>query len=134
MRPPPLRVTHAIEPIAVGALRTAAFVDLVQPRVWAAADRPHFVEDTQAMRRRVEDNVPSKDAERQLKLELTDAAMTAIAEAGFDPAFGARPLKRAIQRELENPLSKAILQGKFGPKDVVEVEVAGSELGFRKAA
>ena len=46
----------------------AAFIDLVQPRVWAAADRPNFVEDTQAMRRRVEDNVPSKDADRQLKL------------------------------------------------------------------
>jgi [glutamine synthetase] adenylyltransferase / [glutamine synthetase]-adenylyl-L-tyrosine phosphorylase len=46
----------------------AAFVDLVQPLVWAAADRPHFVEDTQAMRRRVEENVPAKDADRQLKL------------------------------------------------------------------
>jgi [glutamine synthetase] adenylyltransferase / [glutamine synthetase]-adenylyl-L-tyrosine phosphorylase len=46
----------------------AAFVDLVQPLVWAAADRPNFVEDTQAMRRRVEENVPAKDADRQLKL------------------------------------------------------------------
>ena len=57
-----------------------------------------------------------------------------LAEAGFDPVYGARPLKRAIQQELENPLSKAILKGSFGPKDTIEVDVAGSELGFRKVA
>ncbi|MEO0316155.1 MAG: ATP-dependent chaperone ClpB [Pseudomonadota bacterium] len=69
-----------------------------------------------------------------ITLHVSDAALFKLSEAGFDPVYGARPLKRAIQQELENPLSKAILQGKFGPKDVVEVEVAGSELGFRKAA
>ncbi len=70
----------------------------------------------------------------EITLHVSDAALFKLSEAGFDPVYGARPLKRAIQQELENPLSKAILQGKFGPKDVVEVDVAGSELGFRKAA
>jgi ATP-dependent Clp protease ATP-binding subunit ClpB len=68
----------------------------------------------------------------EIELHVSDAALAKLADAGFDPVYGARPLKRAIQQELENPLSKAILQGRFGPKDVVEVEVAGSELGFRK--
>ena len=67
-----------------------------------------------------------------ITLQVSDAALFKLSEAGFDPVYGARPLKRAIQQELENPLSKAILQGRFGPKDVVEVDVAGSELGFRK--
>ena len=70
----------------------------------------------------------------EITLHVSDAALFKLSEAGFDPVYGARPLKRAIQQELENPLSKAILQGKFGPKDVVEVDVAGSELGFRKGA
>jgi ATP-dependent Clp protease ATP-binding subunit ClpB len=48
--------------------------------------------------------------------------------------YGARPLKRAIQQEIENPLSKAILQGKFGPKDVIDVNVSSGALSFEKAA
>ncbi|MCF8163204.1 MAG: ATP-dependent chaperone ClpB [Sulfuritalea sp.] len=67
-------------------------------------------------------------------LTISEAALRKLAEAGYDPVYGARPLKRAIQQELENPLSKAILQGQFGPKDTIEIDVAGSELGFRKAA
>ena len=70
----------------------------------------------------------------EIGLHISDAALRKLAEAGFDPVYGARPLKRAIQQEVENPLSKAILEGRFGPKDTVEIEVAGSELGFRKAA
>jgi ATP-dependent Clp protease ATP-binding subunit ClpB len=48
---------------------------------------------------------------------VTNAALAKIAEARFDPAYGARPLKRAIQQEIENPLSKAMLEGKFAAKD-----------------
>ncbi len=70
--------------------------------------------------------------ERGLDLALDDKARDLLGEAGFDPVYGARPLKRAIQQQVENPLSKAILQGRFGPKDTVEIDVAGSELGFRK--
>ena len=73
-------------------------------------------------------------AKMDIGLKISDAALRKLAEAGYDPVYGARPLKRAIQQELENPLSKAILQGRFGPKDTIEIDVAGSELGFRKAA
>jgi ATP-dependent Clp protease ATP-binding subunit ClpB len=54
---------------------------------------------------------------------VSDAALSKIAEVGFDPVFGARPLKRAIQQYIENPVSKMILEGKFGPKDTVPVDV-----------
>ncbi len=73
-------------------------------------------------------------AKMDIGLKITDAALAKLAEAGFDPVYGARPLKRAIQQEVENPLSRAILEGRFGPKDTIEIDVAGSELGFRKAA
>jgi len=69
---------------------------------------------------------------RDMDLELTPRALDKLAEAGFDPVFGARPLKRAIQQRVENPLAQEILAGKFGPKDIVEVDVAGDELVFRK--
>jgi len=65
-------------------------------------------------------------------LMITDAALKKIADAGFDPVYGARPLKRAIQQQIENPLSKAILQGDYGPKDVIAIDVFGSELSFKK--
>ncbi len=71
-------------------------------------------------------------AKMEIGLEVSDAALLKLSEAGFDPVYGARPLKRAIQQELENPLSKSILKGDFGPKDTIMVDVAGSELGFRK--
>jgi ATP-dependent Clp protease ATP-binding subunit ClpB len=54
---------------------------------------------------------------------IDDAALNKIAEVGFDPIYGARPLKRAIQQHIENPVSKMILEGTFGPKDVVPVDV-----------
>ncbi|CAM8634119.1 clpA ATP-binding subunits of Clp protease and DnaK/DnaJ chaperones [Oxalobacteraceae bacterium] len=68
----------------------------------------------------------------EIGLTISDAALHKLAEAGFDPVYGARPLKRAIQQQVENPLSKAILEGRFGPKDTVLIDVAGSELGFRR--
>ena len=66
----------------------------------------------------------------EMSLDISDAALQKIAEAGFDPVYGARPLKRAIQQQIENPLSKAILSGRFGPKDTIHVGVNGSELTF----
>ncbi|MDY0745898.1 ATP-dependent chaperone ClpB [Paucibacter sp. R3-3] len=65
-----------------------------------------------------------------MKLDVSDAALAELAKVGFDPAFGARPLKRAIQQRVENPLSKLILEGRFGPKDVIPVDVAGDEFSF----
>ena len=67
-----------------------------------------------------------------MHLDLSEAALQKIAEAGFDPVYGARPLKRAIQQQIENPLSKQILEGRFGPKDTISVDVRGSELVFEK--
>jgi ATP-dependent Clp protease ATP-binding subunit ClpB len=71
-------------------------------------------------------------AERDIKLELDDAARDRLGEAGFDPVYGARPLKRAIQQQLENPLAQRILRGEFGPGDTVRVVAADGGLGFTK--
>ena len=67
-------------------------------------------------------------AERRIELDVTDAAKEAIAEAGWDPAYGARPLKRAIQRLLENPLALELLEGRFSEGDVVRVDAEGDAL------
>jgi len=69
-------------------------------------------------------------AERQLALVLTDAALDRIGEAGFDPVYGARPLRREIQQRLENPLAQKILGGEYLPGDTVFVDVRGDELAF----
>ncbi|BBB60414.1 chaperone protein ClpB [Undibacterium sp. KW1] len=66
-------------------------------------------------------------------LQVSEDALQKIAEAGFDPVYGARPLKRAIQQEIENVLSKLILQGKFGPKDIIAIDAKDHELVFSKA-
>jgi ATP-dependent Clp protease ATP-binding subunit ClpB len=73
-------------------------------------------------------------AERKLTLVLTDAARNFLAERGYDPVFGARPLKRAMQRYLQDPLALALLEGEFGEGDTVEVDAAGDELAFRRTA
>ncbi len=73
-------------------------------------------------------------ADRDMKIHLSDAARDKLAEAGFDPVYGARPLKRAIQQQVENPLAQEILQGKFKPGDVIEVGVNEDELEFQNAA
>ncbi len=72
-------------------------------------------------------------AERGLGLELTDAAKEVVAEAGWDPTYGARPLKRALQRLVENPLALRLLEGEFGEGDTVLVDAPDGELVFEKA-
>ena len=72
-------------------------------------------------------------ARLEMTMEVSDAALALIAEAGFDPVFGARPLKRAIQERIENPLAKQILEGKFGAKDSVKVEAKKGQMVFTKA-
>ena len=71
--------------------------------------------------------------DKNLTLEVSDAAKQKLAEEGFDPAFGARPLKRAIQREIQNPLALAVLEGKFNDGDNIVADVEGDKLVFRKA-
>ena len=68
------------------------------------------------------DRLAQRLHEQEMLLEITPAAVAELARTGFDPVFGARPLKRAIQQNLENPISKRILEGKFGPKDVIPVD------------
>ena len=73
-------------------------------------------------------------AKMEMGLDVSEAALQKIAEAGYDPVYGARPLKRAIQQQIENPLSKLILEGKFGPKDVVRIDARNGTLVFGGAA
>jgi len=68
----------------------------------------------------------------EMKLDVSPAALAELAKVGFDPVFGARPLKRAIQQRIENPVAKLILEGKFGPKDVIPVNVEGGEFVFER--
>jgi ATP-dependent Clp protease ATP-binding subunit ClpB len=72
-------------------------------------------------------------AERGLSLELTSAAKELVADAGWDPAYGARPLKRALQRLVENPLAKELLEGRFAEGDAVHVDARDGELVFDRA-
>jgi ATP-dependent Clp protease ATP-binding subunit ClpB len=74
------------------------------------------------LRRRLQD--------RDIALQLTDAALDLLGESGFDPVYGARPLKRAIQSQLENPLAQDILSGKFGPGDSIKVDVQDGRIVF----
>ena len=71
-------------------------------------------------------------AERRIELELTDAAKETLAEAGWDPAYGARPLKRAIQRLVENPLALRLLEGDFADGDAIRVDAEDGEIRFEK--
>jgi ATP-dependent Clp protease ATP-binding subunit ClpB len=69
-----------------------------------------------------------------MAIRFTDAAVSELAKAGFDPVYGARPLKRAIQQQVENPLSKLILEGYFGPKDTIVVDAKNGAFHFEKEA
>ncbi|MDQ3206609.1 MAG: type VI secretion system ATPase TssH, partial [Pseudomonadota bacterium] len=71
-------------------------------------------------------------AERGLKLDLSDEALALLGEAGFDPVYGARPLKRAIQQQVENPLAQQILSGGFVSGEIVQVRAQGGKLVFSK--
>ena len=71
-------------------------------------------------------------AERKLRLELTEKARRFLADAGYDPVYGARPLKRAIQRHVQDPLALALLRGDFGEDDTIVADVSGDKLAFRK--
>jgi ATP-dependent Clp protease ATP-binding subunit ClpB len=73
-------------------------------------------------------------ADRRLELEVTEAAKTFLVREGWDPTSGARPLKRAIQRELQDPLALKILQGEFREGDTIRVDAEGDELALTTVA
>ena len=72
--------------------------------------------------------------ERDLDIVLSDAAVNLLAETGFDPVYGARPLKRVIQREIENPLAQSLLRGEFAPGQVIHVDAQGGQFVFGPSA
>ena len=78
-------------------------------------------------------NLRKRLAERDLTLDLSDGVMDKIVEAGFDPVYGARPLKRAIQREIENPLAQEILKGTFLPGETIQGELTDEAITFVKS-
>jgi ATP-dependent Clp protease ATP-binding subunit ClpB len=71
-------------------------------------------------------------SDRRIKLIVTNAARKLLAQRGWDPVYGARPLKRAIQRLVQDPLAMMLLEGRFSEGDTVEVDAAGGELSFSK--
>jgi ATP-dependent Clp protease ATP-binding subunit ClpB len=71
-------------------------------------------------------------AERQLKIDISDAALDILANIGFDPVYGARPLKRAVQQQLENPLAQQLLSGVYTSGDTITVGAEGGHLVFGK--
>jgi ATP-dependent Clp protease ATP-binding subunit ClpB len=77
------------------------------------------------------DILNSRLVDRELRLEVNEAAMAHLAEIGFDPVYGARPLKRAIQQQFENPLANALLRGEFSPGQVIQASVEGDKIVFK---
>ncbi|MGS0756322.1 AAA family ATPase, partial [Roseateles sp. GG27B] len=94
--------------------------------VFHALDTSHIAEIAKIQLNILQARVEKMD----MTLDVSPAALAELAKVGFDPVFGARPLKRAIQQRIENPLSKLILQGKFGPKDVIPVDVQDGAFQF----
>ena len=72
-------------------------------------------------------------AERKIAVELTDAAKSLVVTEGYDPMYGARPLKRTLQRRVLDPLAMKVLEGEFREGDRIVVDAAGNELRFEKA-
>jgi ATP-dependent Clp protease ATP-binding subunit ClpB len=96
--------------------------------VFHALDRKHIESIATIQLRQLDKRLEKLE----MKLDVSPAALAELAKAGFDPVFGARPLKRAIQHRIENPVSKLILQGRFGPKDVIPVDVEKGEFSFER--
>ena len=97
--------------------------------VFHALDQQHIAGIARIQLRYLEKRL----ARMEMTLDVSDAAVALVAEAGFDPVFGARPLKRAIQERIENPLARQMLEGKFAAKDRIRVDAAKGQLTFSKA-
>jgi ATP-dependent Clp protease ATP-binding subunit ClpB len=96
--------------------------------VFQALDRRQIEAIARIQLRRLEARLAAQD----LKLVVSDAALAELAKVGFDPVYGARPLKRAIQQQIENPIAKLVLEGKVGPKDVVPVDFKDGRFTFER--
>lgn len=96
--------------------------------VFHALDNAHIANIARIQLQRLQQRLASRD----MRLEVSDAALAEVVKAGFDPLYGARPLKRAIQQIIENPVSKMILEGRFGPNDVVPVDFKDGAFTFER--
>jgi len=96
--------------------------------VFHALDERHIAQIARIQLQHLEKRLAHMD----MKLEVSDAAIQELAKAGFDPVYGARPLKRAIQQEIENPLAKEILAGRFAPKDIIRVDFENGRFVFEQ--
>src|SRR6267154_2479770 len=96
--------------------------------VFHALDEKHIRNIAKIQLRYLEERL----AKLEMGLEVGDSALAQLAKAGFDPVYGARPLKRAIQQSIENPLAKQILEGRFAAKDIIRVEYRGGAMLFEK--
>jgi len=96
--------------------------------VFHSLDAQHIASIARIQLKRLEQRL----AAQEMKLEVSDAALAEIAKAGFDPVYGARPLKRAIQQQIENPIARLVLEGRFGPKDIVPVDFRGGRFTFER--
>jgi ATP-dependent Clp protease ATP-binding subunit ClpB len=94
--------------------------------VFQALDSRQIKSIAKIQLKRLEQRLSAQD----MKLDVSDAALAEIAKVGFDPLYGARPLKRAIQQEIENPVARLVLEGRFGPKDVIPVDVKEGKFVF----
>ena len=96
--------------------------------VFHALDQRHIKSIAQIQLQYLEERLVALD----MNLHVSDAALAALSQVGFDPVFGARPLKRAIQAQIENPLAKEILEGHFAAKDTILVDYDNDQIRFSK--
>ncbi|OZI17689.1 MULTISPECIES: ATP-dependent chaperone ClpB [Bordetella] len=96
--------------------------------VFHGLEAQHIESIARIQLKRLADRLEQQD----MRLEVSDAALAELARAGFDPVFGARPLKRAIQQQIENPVARLILEGEFGPRDVVPVDWRDGQFVFTR--
>jgi ATP-dependent Clp protease ATP-binding subunit ClpB len=122
----------AIKAAVLGEARTQfrpEFINRIDEIVvFHALDEKNITEIARIQMQYLEKRLAAMD----MKLEVSDAALKEIAKAGFDPVYGARPLKRAIQAQIENALAKEILEGRFGPKDKIKIDAQRGKIVFGK--
>ncbi len=97
--------------------------------VFHALDKKHIHSIARIQFRNLEERL----AGMEMKIRISETALAELAQAGFDPVYGARPLKRAIQSQIENPLAKEILEGRFSAKDTINVDCKKGAMVFTKA-
>ena len=118
---------------AAGIMKQASPARLTQPLLRKAGSERGAGEFEAVSWERAYAILEERLAKLEMGLEVGDSALAQLAKAGFDPVYGARPLKRAIQQSIENPLAKQILEGHFAAKDTIRVEYRGGAMHFEKS-